>query len=485
MLFGPIKSNIRLNMSNFMLIYNGKIPAECFGLLLITYIFIFVYMNHNNPVEIIKKKRDGGVLNKDEILNFISSYLSGHIEEYQMSALLMAIYFRGLNEEETRSFVEAYINSGEQVDLSFINKPKIDKHSTGGVGDKTSLILAPLIACFDVVVPMMSGRGLGHTGGTLDKLESIPGFRVNLSTKEFKEILVKNDVCMIGQTDALVKADKRIYALRDVTATVENLGLITASITSKKIAEGSEGVVYDVKVGTGSTLHDYENSRSLALNLLKVTRDFGRKAIAVLTDMHEPLGYAIGNWVEVEECISIMNPESEKSVLSNDLLEVILTLAGAMLMIAGKCKSIETGIAMAQEKLYNGECFSKFIEIVETQGGDTSCIINPDLYPKPKVNAELRAEESGYISQQDALKFGRASVNLGCGRKKMIDTIDYASGIILKKKSGDKVEKGDIVCIVKGESEHKVESALKILEHSVEITGNYEERKKRILEIID
>ncbi len=292
-----------------------------------------------NPVEIIKKKRDGGVLTKDEIIRFISSYLGGQIEEYQMSALLMAIYFKGLNEDETRAFTEAYINSGEQVDLSFIKKPKIDKHSTGGVGDKTSLILAPLIACFDVVVPMMSGRGLGHTGGTLDKLESIKGFNVNLSVKEFKEILSKIGVCMIGQTENLVPADKKIYALRDVTATVENIGLITASIVSKKIAEGAEGIVYDVKCGSGSTLPDIRHSRILANNLLRVTKDFGRKAIAVLTDMNEPLGYAIGNWVEIEECISIMNPNGRKSELSNDLIEVTLTLAGAMLMLAGKCKS--------------------------------------------------------------------------------------------------------------------------------------------------
>lgn len=442
-------------------------------------------MNHFNPVEIIKKKRDGGVLSKDEILQFISSYLEGRIEEYQVSALLMAIYFRGLNDEETLSFTEVYINSGEQVDLSFIRKPKIDKHSTGGVGDKTSLILAPLIACFDVVVPMMSGRGLGHTGGTLDKLESIPGFKVQLSVTEFKKILARLNVCMIGQTDKLVKADKKIYALRDVTATVENLGLITASITSKKIAEGSEGVVYDVKTGTGSTLKDIEHSKMLALNLLKVTRDFGKKAIAVLTGMHEPLGYAIGNWLEVEECLSIINPESEKSELSNDLLEVTLTLAGAMLKLAGKCKNVESGISMAEEKLYNGESFNKFLDIVKAQGGKTKYISNPALYKRAKTAKEIRAEKSGYISKIDAMKFGMAAVNLGCGRIKLNDKIDYASGIILKKKSGDKIEKGEIIYEIRSENEQKTISAMDILENAVEISGNRVEKRKRVMEIID
>lgn len=468
-----------------MLIYNGVFLTNSFSLLLLTYIFIFVYMFHFNPVEIIRKKRDGGVLSKDEILYFISAYLDGQIEEYQTSALLMAIYFHGLNEEETRAFTEAYIDSGERVDLSFIKKPKIDKHSTGGVGDKTSLILAPLIACFDVVVPMMSGRGLGHTGGTLDKLESIPGFKVNLSVQQFKKTLSKLNVCMIGQTEKLVKADKKIYALRDVTATVENLGLITASITSKKIAEGSEGVVYDVKCGTGSTLQVIEDSKMLALNLLKVTRDFGRKAIALLTDMHEPLGYAIGNWLEVDECLTIMNPASGKSELSNDLLEVTLTLAGAMLKLGGKCKNIKEGISMAEEKLYNGDSYNKFLDIVKAQGGKTKYITSPASFKKAKFADEIKAGKSGYISKIDAMKFGLAAVILGCGRKKVSDKIDYASGIILKKKSGDRIEKGDVIFEIRGETENKVRSAVNFLENAIDISGSKVEKKKRILEIID
>jgi pyrimidine-nucleoside phosphorylase len=437
-------------------------------------------MHHFNPVEIIKKKRDGGVLTKEEILYFISAYLEGKIEEYQTSALLMAIYFQGLNEEETMAFVEVFIDSGERVDLSFINKPKVDKHSTGGVGDKTSLILAPLIACFDVVVPMMSGRGLGHTGGTLDKLESIQGFNVNLSIKQFKEILQKINVCMIGQTDDLVRADKKIYALRDVTATVENIGLITASITSKKIAEGADAVVYDVKVGSGSTLSGYEQSKSLAQKLIAVTKDFGRKSMAILTDMSEPLGYAIGNWVEVEECISIMNPQARKSFLSNDLIEVTLNLAGAMLLLAGKCKSINEGIEMSKKKLTSDECFNKFIQLVEIQRG-APFFIDAQL---PKVTEEIKAKTAGYVSHIDALKFGLSSVELGCGRKKITDKIDYSAGIILNKKTGDEVKRGDTLYYVRGENNYKVESAKKILESAVEISDKQIKSKSRILEII-
>lgn len=440
-------------------------------------------MLNKNPVEIIKKKRDGGVLSKDEILYFISAFLKGDIEDYQMSALLMAIYFKGINESETMAFTEAFINSGETIDLSFINKPKVDKHSTGGVGDKTSLILAPLVACFDVVVPMMSGRGLGHTGGTLDKLESIPGFRVHLSSKEFKEILSKINVCMIGQTDELVKADKKIYALRDVTATVENIGLITASITSKKIAEGAEGIVYDVKTGSGANLTEYAHTKMLAENLLKVTRDFGRKSVAILTDMHQPLGYAIGNWVEIRENVTIMNPEMEKSGLSDDLIEVTLTLAGAMLQIAGKCKSIKEGASMAEEKLYNGECYYKFLELVKMQGGDVKTVRG--LFYRMNSIERVNAESDGYIESLDAMKFGKAAVALGCGRVKVNDKIDHSAGIILKKKSGDKVKKGEEICLMLAENKNRFKRAGDLLKDAVIISNKPEKPKSRIIEIID
>lgn len=438
-----------------------------------------------NPVEIIKKKRNGEELNEDEINYFVSHYVIGKIPDYQKSALLMAIYFRGLNDAETLSFVKAFINSGEKVDLSHINKPKIDKHSTGGVGDKTSIILAPLIACFNIVVPMMSGRGLGHTGGTLDKLESIPGFNVHLTIPQFIAILEKLNIAMVGQTDSLTPADKKVYALRDVTGTVENVGLITASITSKKIAEGSEGIVYDVKVGNGSTLPTYEKSKELAGKLLKTSRDFGQKAIAVITDMSSPLGYAIGNWVEILECIEIMDPERKVNPLSADLEEVTYYLAGAMLMLGGKCSTIDEGVVLAKENIESGECYQKFLKLVDIQGGDVSLIKHPENYPKAAVSAELAASGSGYIETLDALTFGLAAVNLGCGRKTVDDKIDYSAAILLNKKIGDAVSEGESICTVLGETSDKVNSTLTMLADAVKLTNKKPQLKSRIIEVIN
>ena len=442
-------------------------------------------MHKFNPVEIIRKKRDGIKLTSHEIKKFINGFLQGSVHDYQVSAFLMAVYYKGLDDEETLALTESYIESGEKVNLSFIQKPKIDKHSTGGVGDKTSLILAPLLACFDVAVPMMSGRGLGHTGGTLDKLESIPGFRTNLHVDEFKRILNKIGVCMIGQTDTLTPADKKIYELRDVTATVENISLITASIVSKKISEGSEGIVYDVKTGSGSTLPDYESSRELAMKLLDVTRKFGKRAIAVLTEMDSPLGYAIGNWCEVEECIAVMNRISKPGSISSDLIEVTMKLAGVMLMLAGKCSSVEEGTALAGSKLINGECFKKFLELVEIQGGDTNFIKNPSLYKKPKYTREVKSEIPGCLKEIDALMIGYAAVNLGCGRKKVDDVIDYSAGIKLMKKPGDLINKGDTIFIAGAESEDKLEHALDNLENSIVISKEPVPVKSKILQIID
>ncbi len=442
-------------------------------------------MKSHNPVEIIRKKRDGGELSEDEIGYFISSYVEGSVTDYHVSALLMAIYFRGLSDDETMFLTKAYINSGEQVDLSFINKPKVDKHSTGGVGDKTSIILAPLIASFNVAVPMMSGRGLGHTGGTLDKLESIPGFRVDLSVKEFKEILSKVNACMIGQTDSLTPADKKIYALRDVTATVENIGLITASITSKKIAEGSEGIVYDVKTGNGSTLPTIEKSRELASHLLNTSRKFGQKAIAVLTDMNSPLGYSVGNWLEIKECIMLMNPDIEDPAQSADLKEVTLYLAGAMLKLAGMCDSGEEGAGQAEKNISNGKCYAKFIEMVAAQSGDISVIEDIDKYPEAKFSADYVAAHSGYIGAQNAHRFGSAAVNLGCGRKAVHHKIDYSSGILLEKKIGDRVKRGEVICRIFGESEAKVQHAIAGIEKAVLISDVPVETKSKIIEVID
>ncbi|MEO8513893.1 MAG: thymidine phosphorylase [Ignavibacteria bacterium] len=438
-----------------------------------------------NPVEIIKKKRNGEILSEEEINFFTSRYVKGRIPDYQKASLLMAIYFRGLNDEEILGFVKAFINSGERVDLSHIKKPKVDKHSTGGVGDKTSIILAPLVACFDVVVPMMSGRGLGHTGGTLDKLESIPGFNVHLSIPEFIRNLEKLNVSMIGQTDKLTPADKKIYALRDVTGTVENVGLITASITSKKIAEGSEGIVYDVKVGNGSTLPTYDKSKELASKLLKISTDFGQQAIAILTDMSSPLGYAIGNWVEIKECVEIMNPALEISPLSKDLVDVTLFLAGAMLKVAGKCSSIEEGAKLSGDMLAGGKCYEKFLSMVELQGGDTKVIKNMSLYPQAKFSAEIKADDAGFISELDALTFGLAAVNLGCGRRTIEDKIDFSAAILLDKNCGDEIKANDVICRIYGETEEKVSSTKEMLQKGIKVTKSKPEIKNRIIEIIN
>lgn len=441
-------------------------------------------MKTHNPVDIIKRKRNGHELTENEIHHFISGFLKGHIPEYQVSALLMAIHFKGLNEKETMCFTKELINSGDTIDLSHIKKPKIDKHSTGGVGDKTSIILAPLIACFDIVVPMMSGRGLGHTGGTLDKLESIPGFKVHLTNKEFISNLEKINVCMIGQTETLAPGDKKIYEMRDVTATVENVGLITASITSKKIAEGTDGIVYDVKAGSGSTLPTMEDSEELSRRLISAAKLFDKKCIAVITDMNEPLGYGIGNWIEIEECAAIMNPKLRVNEISNDLIEVTLVLAGAMLMLGGKCNTIESGIELAKEKIANGECWNKFLQIVETQGGDTAYFTSLKPYPRPKVQEEVTADYDGCIAKLDALQFGDAAVNLGCGRRKTDDVIDYSSGIVMMKKVGDKVNKGDLICMVYGESEEKIEQAMEYINKGIEISSLPVSKINKIIEIV-
>jgi pyrimidine-nucleoside phosphorylase len=453
------------------------------------------------PVEIIRKKRDGLALTKEEIFYFINSYLKGKVADYQMSAFLMAVYFNGMNEDEIMALTQAFIDSGETIDLSFIKKPKIDKHSTGGVGDKTSILLAPLAACFDVVVPMMSGRGLGHTGGTLDKLESIPGFRVHLNSKEFKTILNEVGVCMIGQTDSLVPADKKIYALRDVTATVENLGLITSSIVSKKIAEGADGIVYDVKVGYGSTLPSYEKSRKLAQKLVSVTRDFGKESMAILSDMHEPLGYAVGNYLEVEECISLMLDYRHRNRLSRDLVEVTLSLAGAMLLLGGKCSSIEEGASMAEQKLLNRQCYEKFQQMVIAQGGDIHKFFSglppvegPSVGGLPTGRGGSKREVrqyhihsriSGFISELNAYKFGIASVRLGCGRTRATDQIHYPAGILMKKKVGDEVSQGEPICVLRTPDEKKLEDARDIVSEAIKVSDSPVKKPKKIIEILN
>jgi len=433
-----------------------------------------------NPVEIIKLKRNNHSLTKEQIKFFIEGFLDGSIADYQMSAFLMSVYFNGMNEEETFYLTELMLHSGEISDLSSISQPKIDKHSTGGVGDKTSLILAPLAASSGIAVPMISGRGLGHTGGTLDKLESIPGFNVNIPIEDLKSMIAEVGVVMVGQTSELAPADKKIYALRDVTATIENVSMATASIMSKKLAEGADAFVFDVKIGNGANFPEYDQSVELAKNLIDVSKKFGKKAIAVLTDMNEPLGFKIGNWLEVEECIEVMNGKR-----INDLSKVNNVLAGAMFFLGKKAKSIEEGEKIAEENLSSrNNVFEKFLEMVKTQGGDVSYVEDWSNLKRAKYKKEIIADSNGFVHEMNALQFGRAALTLGCGRMKVDDEIDYLAGIILNKKCGDKVSKNENLCEVYSSDEKKLNKANEIIENSISVFEYEPPQRNLIIDIL-
>lgn len=393
-----------------------------------------------NPVEIIIKKRNGNNLSPDEIRYFIEGYLFGEIPDYQMSAFLMSVYFNGMNSEETVALTRIMLHSGEVLDLNYIPGFKVDKHSTGGVGDKTSLVIAPIAAAAGVKVPMISGRGLGHTGGTLDKLESIPGFRTNLSKDEFLNQLEKIGVCLIGQTSEIAPADKKIYALRDVTGTVESIPLICASIMSKKLAEGIDGLVLDVKTGNGAFMKSLSDSETLAITLKNIAESFGVKTIAYITNMNQPLGYYVGNWLEVVESVKILRDE-----IHNQLTELCHLLAGTMIYLGKKVETIEDGIELSKEIIRNGSAFKKFLEIVENQNGDISYIENLKKYPEPKFKFLVKSDKSGIISQINTFGVGMIGIELGAGRLKYTDVIDPKAGFIFYKKIGDEVKAGDVI----------------------------------------
>ena len=442
-------------------------------------VLIFFTLKAMNAVEIIKLKQKNKKLSEEQIKFFIDGFFEGKITDYQMSAFLMCIYFNGLDEEETSYLTEVMLESGETVDLSFIDKIKVDKHSTGGVGDKTSIVLAPIVASCGIPVPMISGRGLGYTGGTLDKLESIPGFNVHFSIEDYKRIISKIGVVMIGQTDELTPADKQIYALRDVTSTVENVSLITASILSKKIAGGADAIVFDVKIGNGTNLPDYDESLKLTKNLISISKKFGKKVIAVLSDMNEPLGNKIGNWLEIEESIEIMNGK-----IIADLSEVNDTLAGAMILLGGKVSGMEEGIKVAKEKINDGSAYKKFLEIVEIQNGDVEYVKDWKNLKRAKFKKEIKAEESGLIKELNANKFGLASIELGCGRNKINDKIDYLAGIIINKKSGDSVKNGEVICTLYAEEQDKFNRAEKLINDSITISNEKPQKRKMIIDIV-
>lgn len=394
-------------------------------------------------VDIIEKKRDGQELTTAEINFFIEGYTKGEIPDYQASALAMAIYFQDMNDRERADLTRAMVESGDTIDLSAIDGVKVDKHSTGGVGDTTTLVLAPLVASLGVPVAKMSGRGLGHTGGTIDKLESIAGFHVELTREQFIDLVNRDKVAVIGQSGNLTPADKKLYALRDVTGTVNSIPLIASSIMSKKIAAGADAIVLDVKTGDGAFMKTQEDAEKLAHAMVRIGNQVGRKTIAIISDMSQPLGFAIGNALEVKEAIETLQGKGPK-----DLTELVLTLGSQMVILAGKAKTSEEAKEMLLDAIHSGKALAKFKEFLANQGGDASIVDDLTKLPQAKYKIELPAKQSGYISRMVADEIGVASMILGAGRATKEDVIDLAVGLVLHKKVGDKVEEGESILTI-------------------------------------
>jgi pyrimidine-nucleoside phosphorylase len=396
-----------------------------------------------NVYELVKAKRDGRELAREEIEFLVSGFTRGAIPDYQFSSFLMAVYFRGMTFAETLALTKAMMNSGRVFDLSGIPGPKIDKHSTGGVGDKVSLVLAPLVAACGVKVPMVSGRSLGHTGGTLDKLEAIPGFRTDLSFAEFRQGLKRNGFAMMGQTKELAPADKKMYALRDVTATVDSIPLIAASIMSKKLAEGIDGLVLDVKTGNGAFMKDVAESRRLAETMIAIGKGMGKKVSALITDMNQPLGRAVGNSIEVIEAIEALKGNGEP-----DLMDVTMTLAAHMLLMSRVARTTQQVCDLMGHAIGSRAALEHFRRMVKLQGGDARVIDDYALLPTARLRFTLGAFRSGFVQQIDTLRIGMLAVELGAGRQKQNDTIDPAVGFWFRKKVGDRVQGGEVVAEV-------------------------------------
>ena len=390
------------------------------------------------PYEVIKAKRDGQVLSADDIRAFIDGFTRGSVAEYQMSALCMAVFFRGLNHAELGAWARAMLESGEVLDLSDTPGRKVDKHSTGGVGDKVSLSLAPLAAACGVPVPMISGRGLGHTGGTLDKLEAIPGFRVDLSVDDYRRLVREIGACLIGQTATLAPADKKLYALRDVTATVDCIPLIASSIMSKKMAEGIDALVLDVKVGSGAFMKTLPDARTLATTMIGIGREMGKQVIALLTEMDQPLGRTIGNALEVKEAVEMLRNQAPA-----DYTEVTMALTAEMLVLGGVAKTPDDARRQLQRVIDDGSAEKKLCEIVRAQGGDPAAISDLSRLPKAQQTTPVEASRSGFVTAIDSEAMGLAAMSLGAGREKTTDVIDPGVGFVLEKKVGDAVTAGE------------------------------------------
>ena len=415
--------------------------------------------------DIIAKKRDGKVLTSEEIEFFVNGYVNGDIPDYQISALLMAIYLNGMNVDETTTLTMLMARSGEVIDLSSIPGIKVDKHSTGGVGDKTTFIISPIVASCGVPVAKMSGRGLGHTGGTIDKMESIPGMKTNIDREEFFDIVRNVGACVIGQSGNIVPADKKLYALRDVTATIESIPLIASSIMSKKLAAGSDAILLDVKTGSGAFMKTTDEAIELAKAMVAIGEKVGRKTIALITDMDRPLGKSIGNALEMKEVCDTLKGKGPK-----DLTELCLTLATNMLYLAGK-GSLDDCYDLAKDALESGKAFEKLKEMVKAQGGDVSVIEDNSKFESSKVAKGLAAAQEGYIYSMDTEKCGVASMILGAGREKKEDTIDYSAGVIIHKKIGDYVKRGDLIASLYSSSEEKCINSSRLLGEAIKISS--------------
>lgn len=424
--------------------------------------------------DIIQKKRDGGILTKEEIDFFVKGYTDGSIPDYQASAFAMAVYFQGMSDEETTNLTLAMASSGDTLDLSVIDGVTVDKHSTGGVGDKTTLVVAPIVASLGCKVAKMSGRGLGHTGGTVDKLESIRGFKVELTPEKFIEQVKETGICVIGQSGNLAPADKKLYALRDVTATVSSIPLIASSIMSKKLAAGSECIVLDVKTGSGAFMKTPESAQELSEKMVAIGKNAGRKMAALITDMDIPLGTHIGNTLEVTEAVAVLKGE-----VDNDLKEVCIALASNIVSLAFEL-SIDEAQKRVIEALDSKKAFEKLRELIIAQGGDVSLIDDINNMPKASVAYEICSPESGYIYHMDAEKIGVSSVLLGAGREKKEDSIDPTAGIILRKKTGDYVEKGETLCLLLTNDEKKIAAAEKKYLEAIEFSS----KKPEIMPLI-
>src|SRR5579864_6544598 len=430
-------------------------------------------------VDLIHKKRDGGELTAEEISYLVESYNTGDIPDYQISAFLMAVYFAGMSDREVSALTDSIVRSGETVDLSSIAGVKVDKHSTGGVGDKTSLIVAPLAAACGVIVPKVTGRALGHTGGTLDKLESIPGLRTDLSLDEFRTQLREIGVAFIGQSSRVAPADGKLYSLRDVTATVESIPLIASSIMSKKLTVGSDALVLDVKVGAGAFMKRQTDARKLAQMMVGIGRRVDRRVQALITDMNQPLGYAVGNAVEVMEVSQVLMNQGPP-----DLTRLSLELAARMIFLAKITPTLEDARHVAENKLVDGSGYRKFKQVIQAQGGNALALDKFELLPNATGMREITSPRAGYVSAIDAEDIGQASTLMGAGRERKDDRIDPAVGVILEVKMGEKVDAGSVLCRLYYTSDEHVEEASEMVEDAFRVSQQKAEERELILEVV-